>query len=247
MSRLRVATFNIAHGRGRGGAVHLGRTADSLAALAADVVCLQEVDRHYSERSGWADQAGELAAALGMTAVYGVALRQAARAPDRPPRDYGNAILTRLPVRGHRVIRLPGRPRSEPRSMVIAELSPGAAATGTAGLHVGCLHLQHNSAPARAAQLDVVVAELPRTGPLVLAGDFNATPDAGELAPLRGRLVDCWERGGRGRGATFPSRFPLRRLDYVLVSPELTPRRAAVVPTTASDHRPLVVDLTLPA
>ncbi|MBA2416893.1 MAG: endonuclease/exonuclease/phosphatase family protein [Geodermatophilaceae bacterium] len=232
--RLRVATFNIAHGRGRGGVVDLRRTTDALASLGADVICVQEVDRHFSERSGWADQATELAEGLGMTAVYGVAMRRDRAHEGEPPREYGNAILTRLPVAGQRVVRLPGRPRSEPRSMVVAELA--------GDLHAACVHLQHNSAPARAAQLAVVLQELPQA-PVVLAGDFNATPDAPELRVLGGRFVDSWERAGRGRGASFPSRFPLRRLDYVFVSAGLTAQKAAVVPTSASDHRPLVVDL----
>lgn len=218
--------------------VDLRRTADTLASLAADVVCLQEVDRHFSERSGWADQAAELAAMLDMTAVYGVALQRAAE-PGRPPREYGNAILTRHAVRMHRVVRLPGRPRSEPRSMVVASLA--------GGLHVGCVHLQHNSASARAEQIAVVLCALPSEGAVVLAGDFNATPDAPELTALRGRLTDSWEVCGTGRGASFPSRFPLRRIDYVLASPELRPVAASVVPSAASDHRPLVVELVLGA
>ncbi len=232
---LRIATFNIRHGRGRGGTVDLRRTADTLAALAADVVCLQEVDRHFSDRSGWADQAAELAGVLGLTAVYGAALRLPAPRPDRPAREYGNAILTRHPIREHRVVRLPGRPRSEPRSMVVAALAGGP--------HVACLHLQHNSASTRADQLGVALRELPTEGSLVLAGDFNATPDALELDAVRDRLVDCWEVRGKGRGASFPSRFPMRRIDYVLASPELRPVAAHVVPSAASDHRPVVVDL----
>lgn len=237
--RLRVATFNIAHGRGRGGVVDVRRTAETLAALDADVVCLQEVDRHFSERSGWADQAGDLADALGMTAMYGAALRRPAADPGRPPREYGNAILSRRLMHGHRVVPLPGRPRSEPRSMVVAELSGGP--------HVACVHLQHNSAAARAEQIAVVLRALPTNAPLVLAGDLNATPDAPELAMLNARLLDCWPSCEPGRGASFPSRFPLRRIDYVLVSADLRPVRASVVPTSASDHRPVVVDVTAAA
>lgn len=234
MTPLRVVTFNIRHGRGRSG-VDLRRTAATLAALDADVICLQEVDRHYSERSGWADQAADLAAALGMTAVYGVALRRAAVEPGGRPREYGNAILSRTAVGRHRVVALPGRPRSEPRSVVIASLADG--------LHVACAHLQHDSAAARVEQIAVLVGALGSDGPVVLAGDLNASPDAPELAVLRERLVDCWHRVGRGRGATFPSRFPVRRIDYVFASAELRPVAADVVPTDASDHRALVVDL----
>lgn len=238
MTALRIVTFNIRHGRGRGG-VELRRTAATLAALDADAICLQEVDRHFSERSNWVDQAADLAAGLGMTAVYGAALRRTAAEPGGRPREYGNAILSRLAVTGHRVLALPGRTRAEPRSMVIASMADG--------LRVACVHLQHDSAPARAEQIAVLVAQLEPDGPVVLAGDFNAASDAPELGQLRERFVDCWQRVGRGRGATFPSRFPVRRIDYVWASSGLEPVAADVVPTDASDHRALVVDLEVSA
>lgn len=237
MSRpLRLATFNIAHGRGRGGRVDLARTAATLAALAADVICLQEVDRHYGERSGRVDQAAELGARLRMTAVYGAAVRLDPERAGDPPREYGNAVLTRAAATASAVHPLPVRERAEPRCLLLVEL---------ADVTVGCLHLQHNNPQARARQAAAAVELLPHDRPAVLAGDLNADPGDPELAALRQRLRDVWPLSGRGRGATFPSRLPRRRLDQVYVDGAVSPLRARVVPTDASDHRPLVVDLVV--
>ncbi len=236
MTPLRVATFNIAHGRGQDNLVDLRRTADLLADLAADIVCLQEVDRHFGERSGWADQGAELADALGMTSAYGAALTLPTDREGSPAREYGNAVLTRRALRARAVHRLPRRGRAEPRCLLLAELDE---------LTVGCVHLQHNSADGRERQAAAVLAALPPDRPILLAGDFNAEPRDSELATLGRRLDDVWPRAGQGRGATFPSRWPRRRLDQVYVSAGLRPIRARVVASKASDHRPLVVDLVV--
>lgn len=236
MTSLRVVTFNIAHGRGQDKRVDLRRTADTLADLAADVVCLQEVDQHYGERSGWADQCTELADALGMASAYGAALTLRTGRQGSPARGYGNAVLTRRALRAWAVHALPLRGRAEPRCLLLVDLDE---------LTVGSVHLQHNNADARARQAAAVLAALPRDRPLVLAGDFNADPADSELAALRRRLADVWPRAGQGRGATFPSRWPRRRLDHVYLSAHLRPTRARVVPSKASDHRPLVVDVVV--
>ncbi|MGD8322348.1 MAG: endonuclease/exonuclease/phosphatase family protein, partial [Gemmatimonadota bacterium] len=104
--------------------------------------------------------------------------------------------------------------------------------------------------------------------PVILLGDLNAPPYAPELAPLVQRLGDAWVEGQgraprRGRsaedsargdegaggttGRTYPASAPTKRIDYVLVSPGLRVLRARVVDTGASDHRPVVVSLDVPA
>src|SRR5688572_19245828 len=58
---LRVATYNIQAGAG-----DLRRIADEIKAMDADLVALQEVDVHWHQRSGFADQATELGRMLGV-------------------------------------------------------------------------------------------------------------------------------------------------------------------------------------
>src|ERR687890_96785 len=58
---VRLVTFNTHHGVGRDEKHDLARLAKVLAAAEADVVCLQEVDRRFGERSEDVDQATLLA------------------------------------------------------------------------------------------------------------------------------------------------------------------------------------------
>lgn len=246
---VRLVTFNTHHGVGDDGRHDLARLATVLAAADADVVCLQEVDRYYGGRSEDVDQALLLARGLGMQLAWGPAIDRP-RPDAQRPRQYGNALLSRLPVLASDVHPLPGG--GEPRSALRAAIGLDGAV-----LEVTTTHLSARSAEERAAQL-AAIAALPagpaRTG--VLVGDLNADPGAPELAALAGRFTDAWElapdradRAGRrfwqaGRGQTHPARRPHRRIDQVWVSPGVDVARAHVLDGAgASDHLPLVVDL----
>ncbi|HEX6077405.1 MAG TPA: hypothetical protein VFZ32_19380 [Micromonosporaceae bacterium] len=71
---LRVMCFNIHHGVGLDGRLDLERIARVTESQAAEVVGLQEVDRHFSTRSTFVDQARWLADRLGMHVVFGANL-----------------------------------------------------------------------------------------------------------------------------------------------------------------------------
>jgi endonuclease/exonuclease/phosphatase family metal-dependent hydrolase len=246
---VRLVTFNTHHGVGRDERHDLPRLAKLLAAADADIVCLQEVDRHYGARSEDVDQALLLSGALDMQLAWGPAIDEP-RPGDQPPRQYGNALLSRLPILVSDVHRLPGgdEPRVALRTMV--ELD-GAA------LWVTTTHLSTGSAVHRATQVDALTAlhtESMETG--VIVGDFNTPPDAPELDVLRQRFTDAWnlarardDQAGwrfwqRDEGNTHPASFPHRRIDQVWVSEGVAVAGAHVLDAGgASDHLPLVVDL----
>ena len=74
MTGLRIATYNLLHGLDlRTGRIDLDAAAEAIAALEADVVAVQEVDRGLV-RSGECDQVAELAARLGRTGIFAPAL-----------------------------------------------------------------------------------------------------------------------------------------------------------------------------
>ena len=87
-------------------------------------------------------------------------------------------------------------------------------------------------------------------GPVVLCGDLNLAPSAPAFARLARSLHDV-QRAAPGFRArpTFPSLFPVRRIDHILVSSHFeilaarTPGHALL--RRASDHLPLVADLRL--
>jgi len=239
-ARLTVGTFNIHHGVGVHGRLDLGHTAESLAKASLDVVALQEVDRMWSARSAFVDQAAYLADHLGMHLAFGPCLVRAFGA-DRY-REYGTAVLSRHPILTAQNTLLP-RPRGgEQRAVLEADIAVG-------GVTVRCLatHLQHRSRTERLAQVETINATIVGRDVLtVLLGDLNARPDSPEIAAITRHLVDAWRLGGGTGGYTFSSRSPHMRIDYVLVSPAVTVDDARVVRTEASDHLLLCVDLSVP-
>src|SRR5436305_13372304 len=97
---MKLITWNIQWCRGVDGVVDPGRIVDHARKFADfDVLCLQEVARNYPglAGSGGADQFALLAALLpGFTALEGVAVDEFSSTDGR--RQFGNMILTRLPV-----------------------------------------------------------------------------------------------------------------------------------------------------
>jgi len=249
---VRLVTFNTHHGVGGDDRHDLPRLAKVLAAADADVICLQEVDRHFGDRSEDVDQALLLSRALDMQLAWGPAIDEPR--PDGDARQYGNALLSRLPVLVSDVHRLPGsgEPRSALRTML--ELDGGT-------LWVTATHLTTRSPQERAEQVAALAAL--HTGEMaagVLVGDFNADADAPELAGLRERFADGgglagdrddqagWRFWQRDEGHTHPARAPHRRIDQVWVSPGVQVASAQVLDAAgASDHLPLMVDLLIPS
>jgi len=258
---VRVATFNILHGR----AVTSGQVveADLRAAareLDADIVGLQEVDR-FQPRSGGVDQTAVVADALGaayfrfVPALHGTP-GSAWTVPDPDAAGdgagaegpaYGVGLVSRLPVHGWGVRRfapapvglplmVPGRKGlshvdDEPRVAVAAQVE-----TANGPLTVVTTHLSFvpgwNIAQLRA------LARWARTlpGPRLLLGDLNLP---GALPGLSTRWAQAV------RVPTYPSWRPRVQLDHLLVDglPPTAVAGGRAVRTAVSDHCALVVDL----
>lgn len=240
---LRVVTWNIHAGHGS-----LAGIAAVIRAAAPDVVALQEVDVHWSDRSGFVDQASALAADTRMDVRFGPIYRLAGTAPGNPIREYGVAILSRLPItssRNHVITRLSTQGGETPQPM------PGflqvTVQTARGAVDVCSTHLDYRPDPAvrRTQVADMLAIVRTTANPVVLMGDLNAPPDAPELRPLFEALDDAWQVRN-SVGGTYPADAPSRRIDYVLVSPRLRVRRSQVITSNASDHLPVVADLEIP-
>lgn len=242
---LRVATYNIHAGAGADQVFDLDRTARAVRDLRADVIGLQEVDVHWGARSDFVDEARALAGKLGMRVFFAPIYDLDPATPGGERRRFGVAVLSRYPVleaENHEITRL-----STQTPDPVPAPAPGFAevtvAVRGAHVHVYSTHLDYRADPSiRAAQvadmLEVLAAD---RGPKVLVGDFNAEATAAELAPLWRRLRDA----APGGGGTYPAVDPVKRIDLVTVSPDITVVGAEAVATRASDHRPVVADLRL--
>jgi endonuclease/exonuclease/phosphatase family metal-dependent hydrolase len=239
---LRVATFNIHHGAGLDGRVDLERIAGVVEGTGAEVVGLQEVDRHWSERSDFVDQATWLADRLDMHVVFGANLDLSPPAEGAPRRQYGTAVLSRHRIRGWRNTLLPRPEGGEQRGLLEARIQ----VRGTS-VRIFDTHLQNTSQVERLAQVAAIREVLAAAREsVVLLGDLNATPETPEIAAITHDLADAWAQAGEGDGFTYDAATPHARIDYVLTSSDVVARTAAVVATDAADHLPVVVDLALP-
>ena len=215
---LRLASFNIQHGRRPDGEVDIALLGRACAALSADVLALQEVDRHL-RRSDDADTAAEVAAACGMAHVYGPAIALKGG-------YYGNALLVRGSIGDVEVVPIDD---PEPRSAIVARVSVAGVELSVCATHLGLKGRGEEQLP---ALLDVLRS---RPGPRVLLGDLNLDPDA--VDRVRGGFVRA-----EADGHTWPAKAPRRTIDHVLLE-GLAATAAVVVPLPVSDHRALVVEV----
>jgi endonuclease/exonuclease/phosphatase family metal-dependent hydrolase len=259
---VRLATFNLLHGRSlHDGRVDPDRVTAAVAALDADIVGLQEVDRGQP-RSGHLDLTTLAADALGAPAhrfapaVLGTPGEtwRAWTAADEARSDptYGIALVSRWPVLRWQITPLPAAPvrspiwapgpggglillRDEPRVLLAAVIdTPGGPVT-VANTHLSFVpgwNVRQLRAAVRA------LAQLP--APRILLGDLN-------LPAGLARAVSRWRI--LARRPTYPAAQPRTQLDHVLADPRGADRLGQVTdvstPTAAiSDHRPLVVTLT---
>ncbi len=201
--QLRVLSYNIHHGEGVDGRLDLERIAKVMQSYSPDLVCVQEVDR-LVVRSKQVDQASELGRLLNMTPLFEKNI-------DLQGGYYGNAILTKLPVLGHRNIWLPMVREGEQRGVLVAELYwPAIQQSFT----VYSTHLDHRPGDddrnASAEKINAMVRD--RSDPCLLLGDLNAVPDSQPLSILQKE----WKRANNSPLPTIPVNKPTRQIDYVL-------------------------------
>lgn len=81
---------------------------------------------------------------------------------------------------------------------------------------------------------------------VILAGDFNLTPDSALYRRAWGGFENAFSSQGYGWGFTKRAGLLGARIDHVLTGHDWRVRAAWVERSIGSDHRPLVADLTLP-
>lgn len=236
---VKVLTYNIAHGVGHDGRLDLDRIAGVIRRSGADVVALQEVDKHWDARSDFVDQAAALGEKLNMRVRFAPIYSLDPPEPGKPRREYGLAILSRYPItrfKNHELSRISSL---EPEKGV--QKLPGFP-EAVINLHGRKIHLFNTHLSWLDPEVRLLEAEemLEIMGsarhPVVLAGDMNALPDAPEIDRLREVLTDTFEAAGEGDGYTFPVPDPVRRIDYIFASPDIRVLDSRVIEGEGSDH-----------
>lgn len=242
MTVLRIATYNIHKGvQGLGPArrLEIHNLGHAVEQLDADVVCLQEVRKLHRREERFFTRWPELPQAEflcpeGYYAVYQT------NAKTRHG-EHGNALLSRWPVVSHGHEDMSDH-RFEQRGLLHVELQVRRRMVHVVVLHLGLI------AGSRTRQVEQMVRfierEIPRTAPVVVAGDFN---DWGsKLRPvMNGHGFRDFEAE---RAMTYPSRLPLAQLDFVYAR-GLKPLGLEIprgrIWWRMSDHLPLIAEFRL--
>lgn len=229
---VRVMAYNIRHGEGTDGRIDLRRIARVIRSQDPDIVALQEVDRR-TDRVDGDDQARTLGSLTGMDHAFGAFM-------DYDDGEYGMAVLSRWPIVDVENLRLPDG--DEPRTALAVRVR--SPETGRELVVVG-IHF-YRTDDERLAQADRLLERLDgEEAPVILAGDFNSTPDSEVID----RFADGFDILSKGRDRlTFPSTGPEREIDFIMVRPSrrfYALEHVVLDEPLASDHRPLVADLVV--
>ncbi|WP_196411387.1 endonuclease/exonuclease/phosphatase family protein, partial [Xanthomonas translucens] len=218
----------------------------TLRELHPDAIALEEVLQHDT----LPNQAQWLAEQLGYAWYFtSVDLPGAAQ-------RYGNALLTRRPILAREQIRL--NPLDDSRTAGRLRLDVDGRAVN---LYVTHLHWTQAGGALRERQLQDLLAWVEKTAdgaPSLLAGDFNASADAPELAALRAGFDDSYgslhgAKDRRGDSTLNPKFNPPKRIDHVFfqrarfepVSSRILFQTPDANGVWASDHFGLVSTLRL--
>jgi endonuclease/exonuclease/phosphatase family metal-dependent hydrolase len=239
---------------------------EGITRLAPDLVALQEI----VVRGDGLDQGALALEGLGYQHVFGASY------PFDDGGGFGNLVAARWPISAHAVQPLPVAEGDTARSAIVALVETPGGALPVVSTHLEWRFDKGYVRERQALAVAILVAEWSRRAalPPILAGDFNAEPDATEMRFLRGLasldgqsvyFQDAWEvAGDGGRGFTWDNRNcfaaanfePSRRIDYILVG--LADRQGRGVIEAArvvfdqpretvfpSDHFGLVADVRL--
>ncbi|MGJ9458047.1 endonuclease/exonuclease/phosphatase family protein [Oceanobacillus sp. CF4.6] len=236
---VKVMSYNIYHGVGLDGELDLERIAELIQNADADIIGLQEVDRFYGDRSDFQDQTKELAKLLDYHYVYGANLNLDPAEGQEENRQYGTGILSKYPIIDSENIFLSSF-GNEQRGLLRTKIN-------LKGVHVNFFntHLGLN-VPERDTQVEEIIEVTSSIeDPSILVGDLNAEPDSEEFQLLlnKGNFVDTFAEVENSN--TFPVVDPTKRIDYILTSPLIEFTNQEVIYTEASDHLPLVTELTI--
>jgi endonuclease/exonuclease/phosphatase family metal-dependent hydrolase len=219
---LRLATWNIHAGIGRDRRYDPGRIIAVLLELRADIIALQEV----ASLTEHGEFLGLLRTALAVHVVAG-------RTLTRHAGEYGNALLSRFPVKESGNIDLTIGSH-EPRGAIDARVDVGGRELRVLSTHLGLRPAERRKQVRRI----LAAVDADAHDPVVLMGDVNEWY-------LWGRPVRWLHAHFRATPApaTFPAQRPVFALDRIWARPAQCLREVAVhrsaLAHVASDHLPL--------
>lgn len=223
---VRIMSYNIRHGSDINKVMNLAAQIEVMRKWNPDYIMVQEVDSMCT-RSGKINEAKVIADALGMYPTF-------ARAIDFEGGKYGVALLSREQPLS--VERYPLPNNSEARVLLVCEFDDKV---------VACTHLSYERNEHEAPVSIINAAAQKATKPFFIGGDWNDEPESVLLSTLRQTFTILSD----DYVLSYPADVPTMCIDYIAAyknesvkRPVVTMQHLADEPT-ASDHRPLIVDI----
>jgi endonuclease/exonuclease/phosphatase family metal-dependent hydrolase len=216
------------------------RIVNVLRELRPDIVALQEVVS-LEGASPEQDQARFFAEELGFHFAFGEnRIHQGGR--------YGNVLLTRFPIQSHQNYDISAGGR-ERRGCLRTDLRFADETLHVFNVHFGTRFFEQRKQARKLIDEGIVTNE-ELLGPRIVLGDFNEWLRGSVTSTLSAHLYKANTRRNLKRSRTFPGRFPIFRLDHIYFDRTFRLKRLyrhrSRTAMVASDHLPLVADLTLP-
>ena len=236
--RIKALTFNIKLGLNEiSGELDFEAVAAVIRETGADIVNLNEV---YGSAEFPSPESEMTASLIARLAGYEHSFfSPAIIAGGRP---YGNAFLSRFPIKYAEIIPIPD-PRSRPEgqhyeSRVITKfiLKPGDFPLSVYTSHFGLNASESENAVSM--MTDLVNEE---HNPFVCMGDFNLGPGNSLLAPLLAVTQDT----SAAENLSFTSTKPEMRIDYILVPPGTETVSSGIIKKIVSDHFPYYAEFNI--
>lgn len=223
-----VMTYNLHNGFNITGKLDIDEIAKVIENNKPDVVALQEVSRGWLV-NGRLDMLAYLSYRLHMPYVFG---------PTADP-FWGNAILSRYPILAYSRESLPPPELSTQRGFIVALIDLG----NNQQIKVITTQLDDIQADTDIRQLQAqsIIDFWGGLNSTIILGDFYASIQSQEPA-----VVKLFQSGLQNASLTweyrnsFPSNNPQSEVDYIWTSPDLRAGDGGVLPSTASDHLPVV-------
>jgi endonuclease/exonuclease/phosphatase family metal-dependent hydrolase len=240
-----VMTYNVHSCIGTDGQISPLRIAEVIDRCNPDIVALQELDAGLV-RTEMIDQAHLIAQTLEMSFHFHSSIQV-------KEGGYGNAVLSRSPVRLVKAGALPTEPLKasfERRGAVWTEVELPGCNIQVLATHFG-LNRKERIRQAEAITGPEWLGHPECLSPAILCGDFNTLPGTQPYRLINRHLHDVQRnlKGERPKG-TWPVQLPFMRIDHLFITPDLKVRNVSIPRTAltrlASDHLPLIVMLELP-
>lgn len=237
---LTVMSYNIYHGErayeeGQG---NLDEVATLIREINPDFVALQEVDemtgRLATLNNGRTfSLVDSLANLTGMHGYFGKAI-------DYDGGGYGEGVLSKKPLKSYKKM-LPIPRGGEKRAALYVETQ---TVSGEPFIFAGT-HLCHQYQENRVAQAKAINSHFSGKKNVIIAGDFNFTPDSDPYRAIQQQWIDAAVAGGKQPDMTYSFEDPERRIDYFFLSKQSNWEVLEVktIKRDYSDHLPLVAQI----